>query len=350
MGEGPRPRLPCPALQPFSTDDSDGRAWTLPPPPPPRKRRRWLWGCLPALVVGVVLLIVAALLVARQQDGAIDRSPDGTVLPPNTVTTPVPGSTAVTSSCAITQGLITRECAVILPPGLPEGTKLPVVFLLHGLGDGPGTIRDAGAWTDAVLARRFMLVTPSGIASSWNAGDCCGIAKGTGIDDTSYLATLVEEIARRPDVETSRMYMAGFSNGGMMAYRFACVSDRLAGIASVSGTRVINCPPRQPLSILHIHGTADDTVPYQGGAGLVAAIMGVSFQPVPTMAEQVAADDGCTAPPSDRTDGDLTYEEWNGCGGGSRVELITIANWGHLWPLTGSLDATDEILSFFGIS
>ena len=40
----------------------------------------------------------------------------------------------------------------------------------------------------------------------------------------------------------------------------------------------------------------------------------------------------------------------NGCGGGSRVELITIANWGHLWPLTGSLDATDEILSFFGIS
>ena len=84
----------------------------------------------------------------------------------------------------------------------------------------------------------------------------------------------------------------------------------MAGIASVSGTRVINCPPRQPLSILHIHGTADDTVPYQGGAGLVAAIMGVSFQPVPTMAEQVAADDGCTAPPSARSTAAISRGRW----------------------------------------
>lgn len=320
------------------------------PPPPPAKRRRWLWwGCLPAVVVGIVVIVVAALLVARQQDGTIDRS-DGTVLPPDTVTSPVPGSTAVTSSCAFAQGLITRECAVITPPGVVEGTKLPVVFLLHGLGDGPGSVRDAGAWTDAVIERRFMLVTPSGIASSWNAGECCGIAKGTQIDDTGYLATLVEEIARRPDVDTTRMYMAGFSNGGMMTYRFACVSDRLAAMASVSGTRVITCPPKSPLPILHVHGTADETVPYEGGSGIVAAIMGVSFPNVPATMEQVAADDGCTGAPSERTSGDLTTKEWGGCAAGARVKFITIANWPHQWPLTGSLDATDEVLSFFGIN
>jgi len=319
-------------------------------PPPPKRRRRWLlWGCLPAAVVGLLLLALAAVLVSRQRDGTIDRS-DGTVLPPDTVTTPVPGSTAVTSSCNLTQGIVVRECAVILPPGLPEGTRLPVVFLLHGMGDGPGTVRDAGDWTNAVLARRFMLVTPTGFGSSWNAGDCCGIAKATGVDDTSYLATLVDEIGRRPDVDPSRMFVAGFSNGGMMAYRFACVSDRIAGMASVSGTPVIDCPPKRPLPVLHIHGTADDTVPYEGGSGLVAAIMGVQFAPIETAMDRIATDDGCTAAPSQRTAGELTYRDWSGCGGGARVEFVTIANWTHAWPLTGSLNATDEVLDFFGIT
>ena len=291
---------------------------------------------------------MAALLLARQNDATIEGN-NGTVLPPNAPTVPVPGSTAVTTSCAVTQGLVTRDCAIITPPDVPSGTKLPVVFLLHGMGDGPGAVRDAGAWTDAVIARRFMLVTPSGVANSWNAGLCCGIAKGTEIDDTSYLATLVDEIARRPDVDADRIYMAGFSNGGMMTYRFSCVSDRLAAIASVSGTKVITCPPKRPIPMLHIHGTGDDTVPYDGGAGIAAAIMGVTFPPVPTMVDQLATDDGCTAAPSKRTSGEVTIEEWSGCGAGARVRFVTIAGWPHQWPLTGPLDATDEVLNFFGI-
>ncbi|MFN8051723.1 MAG: PHB depolymerase family esterase [Acidimicrobiales bacterium] len=346
-------------MQPFSVNPQAGPpAHTGPPgaptppapPQPPKARRRWFWwGCLPAVVVVLVVLGVVAALLAYQRDSGVEQS-NGTVLPPNTVTTPVPDSTAVTASCAVQQGLITRDCAIITPPDVAAGTKLPVVFLLHGLGDGPVEVRGQGDWANAVVEHRFMLVTPSGVANSWNAGGCCGIAKATGIDDVSYLGSLVADIAKRPDVDPKRIYMAGFSNGGMMVYRFLCVgADLLAGAASVSGTKAIDCAPKRPIPILHIHGTGDETVPYRGGAGLVAALLGASFPPVPTMADGVAEDDGCTAPPTERTDGDVTTKEWSGCADGARVELVSIANWPHQWPLSGSLDATTEVLKFFGI-
>lgn len=304
----------------------------------------------------LVLLLAAALINAKNQErqGAA-RPPAATTTtssPPAADTPPtmnVPGSTAVTSSCAVSGGLITRECAVIVPPDLPAGTKLPVVVLLHGFTDGPGQVRDSGRWTEAVLERRFMLVTPAGIAGSWNAGACCGVAQATNVDDTSYLAGLILTISQRSDVDPSRIFLAGFSNGGMMTYRFACVSDQVAAIASVSGTRVITCNPKRPLPIMHVHGTADDTVPYNGGAGLAAAIMGVTFPPVPATMDAVAAGDGCTAPPTETVDGTVTTKVWEGCGNGAEVKFVTLAGGGHNWPLGGNFDGTHEVLNFFGI-
>lgn len=341
-------------LSEFSFSRPDGTSSSTPsnyqaPPPPRRPRRRWAWfGCLPAVLLAVVLLVVILLLVARQRDGEIERS-NGTVLPPNTVTTPVPDSAAVTATCAITQGLITRECAIITPPSVAAGTRLPVVFLLAGLGDGPVEVRGTGDWANAVVARNFMLVTPSGISNSWNAGTCCGIAKATEIDDVTYLSTLIDEISRRPDVDPARIYLAGFSNGGMMVYRMLCSTDRLAGAASVSGTKVVTCPSKKPIDLLHIHGTADDTVPYEGGAGIVATLMGVTFQPVPMMADSLSREEGCSSAPTETRGDGADTEEWDQCSGGTRVRLVTVTGGTHMWPLNGAVDATEEILDFFGI-
>jgi poly(3-hydroxybutyrate) depolymerase len=83
---------------------------------------------------------------------------------------------------------------------------------------------------------------------------------------------------------------------------------------------------------------------------VVASILGVSFQPVPTLLDKVAAEDGCPPAPTETTSGTLTTKEWDGCRDGARVKFITIANWPHQWPLSGALDATAEVLSFFGIN
>jgi polyhydroxybutyrate depolymerase len=49
-----------------------------------------------------------------------------------------------------------------------------------------------------------------------------------------------------------------------MSYRLACeLADRIVGIGVVAGTLgVDDCDPASPVSVLHIHGTADQYLPY----------------------------------------------------------------------------------------
>ena len=67
--------------------------------------------------------------------------------------------------------------------------------------------------------------------------------------------------------------MIGHSNGGFMAYRMACErADVIAAIASLAGLAAslpAACAPTRPVNVLHMHGTADDVVPYaSGGSGI----------------------------------------------------------------------------------
>lgn len=314
-------------------------------------------GCLPVVVVVALLLVAAVLVLASQSEDSADRG-SGATTPPSSAplttgpapTSPVPGSDAVASNCPEQSGLIQRDCGVFSPPGVGTGERLPTVVLLPGLGDSPMGVRSSGNWLDAVVDRRLVLVTPGGLFASWNAGACCGLANGTGIDDVSYLATLIDRIKQRPDVDPDRVFLMGFSNGGMMVYRYLCAAaDTIEAAASFAGPRMIDCAPNRPISMLHLHGTADETVPYQGGAGLIAALLGVSFSPVPQMAEAFAADDGCATAPVERTEGIVTTRTWTGCGGSAEVQLVTLAGWSHSWPLTPEVNGTDRVLDFFGI-
>ena len=65
----------------------------------------------------------------------------------------------------------------------------------------------------------------------------------------------------------ARVYATGMSNGAMMALRLGCQTNTFAAIAPVAGTLMTDCSHAQPTSVLQIHGTADDRVPYNGGPG-----------------------------------------------------------------------------------
>ncbi len=105
------------------------------------------------------------------------------------------------------------------------------------------------------------------------------------------------------------------------------------------------------MSVLTVHGKADDTVPY-GGNGLLGFQFGN-----PSVPERMAAwanRDGCDATPrTKRPHQGLTVERWDRCAGGTAVELYTIAGWGHEWPRAksatdpGRIDATRVVLNFF---
>jgi pimeloyl-ACP methyl ester carboxylesterase len=81
----------------------------------------------------------------------------------------------------------------------------------------------------------------------------------SGIDDVGFVAALIDAIGARVSIDRKQVFATGISNGGMMVYRLACeIPDKVAAVAPVAPPAIPqNCSPSQPVSIMHIHGTAD---------------------------------------------------------------------------------------------
>jgi polyhydroxybutyrate depolymerase len=153
---------------------------------------------------------------------------------------------------------------------------LPVVLVLHGGGGNPKNAEMMSGMSALADREGFLAVYPAGTGRffqrrllTWNAGNCCGWAMDEGVDDTAFLASLIERLIKDGRADPKRVFMTGMSNGAMMAQRFACErADLVAAIAPVAGQlNVEKCAPSRPVSVLMIHGKADRHAPYAGGAG-----------------------------------------------------------------------------------
>jgi polyhydroxybutyrate depolymerase len=192
-----------------------------------------------------------------------------------------------------------RNYSVLVPSGVAAGTALPVLLGIHG---GGGTARiNASTTLLSALAqeRKILVVYPEGTGAiqTFNAGSCCGGAQANNVDDVSYFGAVLDDIAARNTIDATRIYVTGFSNGGMMSYRLACaMSDRIAGIAAVGGAsgqfdqslnQYYSCNPARPIPVLHVHATNDRNYPYAGGYGV--GISNVDFYSVDsTIADWIA--------------------------------------------------------------
>jgi polyhydroxybutyrate depolymerase len=111
---------------------------------------------------------------------------------------------------------------------------------------------------------------------AWNATDACCGWNLNNVNDIGYIHAMVTEIESQHAIDPKRIFIFGHSNGGFMAHRLACDSaGRFAGIVSLAGAPWSDpkkCQPSAPIAMLQVHGTADTTVLYDGGApyGIVA--------------------------------------------------------------------------------
>ncbi len=166
---------------------------------------------------------------------------------------------------------VKREYIVYTPTSYNSEKALPVVFNFHGFG---GCATDHMKWADmrAVADRdTFLVVYPQGAGldgeAHWNPALLGGDNKSS-VDDLGFTEAMIEKISAEYSVDSSRIYAVGYSNGGMMAYGLAeQKSELFAAVASVSGA-MLDCPDSttHPMPILHIHGTNDYVIPYDGGS------------------------------------------------------------------------------------
>lgn len=266
------------------------------------------------------------------------------------------------SSHTLDSGGITRSFRLYRPAGLDAAA--PLVVMLHGgFGDGTQAER-AYNWDSQADSGHFVVAYPDGLHRAWNAGSCCGLPQRTGVDDVAFITAMVADIEARMPIDSRRVYATGMSNGAMMALRLGCQSTLFAAIAPVAGTLLTDCAGAQPASVLQIHGTADDRVPYGGGPGRASNVSDAPRVDGPSV-ESVNATwrsiDGC-AEPTVTVSGQVTTQV-AGCADGRTVELITVAGAGHQWPggvpsplaqrlgdlppPSNALDATATIWQFF---
>jgi pimeloyl-ACP methyl ester carboxylesterase len=106
---------------------------------------------------------------------------------------------------------------------------------------------------------------------AWNAGSCCA---PTSRDDVRYLVDVVHAVEATVPVDASRVYIVGFSNGGMMALDAVCSApDVFAAAGSVAGP-FLGSHCARPIW-RHLAAAPDDVVPPGGGIPAGLPSMGI---------------------------------------------------------------------------
>lgn len=262
----------------------------------------------------------------------------------------------------------TRTYRVHIPPTYDGTTLVPLVVVLHGGGGNAAAVEKQTGMSAKADQAGFIAVYPNGTGPledrrlTWNTWNCCGYAAQHNVDDVVFIRALVGQLARDERIDPARIFATGISNGGMMSYRLACeAADLFAAVAPVSGAlNTDTCTPGQPVSVIALHGTADENVPYDSGRG-TKSFPGTKptrdDRPVSYAIGFWTAFDQCDPLPQHAQTGNIVRDDYSGANGAA-VMLVTINGGGHAWPdgarlaafldpPTQEINATDAIWDFF---
>lgn len=238
-----------------------------------------------------------------------------------------------------------RTYSVHVPASYNKKTPLPVVLVLHG-GYGNAKYAEKQTWMSKTADKHgFIIIYPEALIGSynpeaklkyqhWNGGPRVDPKKSQNVDDVGFISAMLDKLERDFSVDSKRIYVAGISNGGTMAYRLACqLSDRIAAIAPVATNQLsIKCNPNRPVSIIHIHGEQDIFVPFKGGIG---PKLPDNWKPVDTTISKWAKRNACQRKMETEKSGHAACTTYTSCEDDSEVTLCIVRKHGHTWPGKG---------------
>lgn len=275
---------------------------------------------------------------------------------------------------AIEHGGLRRRYLLRVPAGHDHALPTPVVFMLHGAG---GTAEIAARATRFdVLADRegIIAVYPEAVRREpdrparfltnppiWNDGSGRGFAGRQNVDDVGFIWTVLNQIDSQRRVDRARVFVAGFSNGGSMAFRLGIeLADRVAAIAVVAGPLIADpIALMRPVPLIYVAGSADPLNPEQGGA--IRDPWGGTDEKPPLRSwpqRWAAALGSASSGEIVSQSGGVTTRSYPG--GAAEVLFLLVDGAGHVWPggegvlseriagpATKRLDATAAICDFF---
>jgi polyhydroxybutyrate depolymerase len=297
---------------------------------------------------GLLLASLAASGCARAA-----AQPAGPTLPnPPTFTYPaVPTRPVGDSERMLVVAGLERTYLLHVPPGVNPRSPVPLVLVFHGHRMDAEYLLAMSRFNDVADAAGFLVAYPNGTgpseALSFNAGLCCGSAAENNVDEAAFARRILADLEGTLAVDPARIYITGFSNGAILAYRLACeMSDTFAAFAPVDGNLMFGpCQPRQKVSLIHIQGLSDSSAPYSDedldpdtDPNILSVEGSVAFW---------ASVDGCSGFPAVEQEGIVTRTVYSSCARGIAVELISLKGIGHTWPPDSVFPASRTIWDFF---
>ena len=246
------------------------------------------------------------------------------------------------------------DVLVKVPESYSASEAHPLIILLHGYTSSGRNQDSYFQVSDLADDYGFLFAAPDGVREPsgnesrfWNASDACCNFFGVEVDDSEYVRSIIDEMKQRYNVDENRVFLIGHSNGGFMSFRMAYEhSDAVAAIASLAGANHMDQreAPENPVHILQIHGTNDETIGYQGGD-----IMDNRYPSALQSVRRWATYNGCSQDGMGRElrdleaslpgheSGVLKFEV--GCKPGGSAELWTIASGTHVPVLSATFAA-----------
>jgi polyhydroxybutyrate depolymerase len=257
-----------------------------------------------------------------------------------------------------------RSYLIHIPKNYDRAEAQPLVVALHGAFSTAEEMEEETGLSELADKEGFLVLYPNGITlfgwlQHWNAGHCCGRAMKDRVDDLGFVSMVIDEVREHFNVDPSRIYMVGYSNGGMLAYLFAAQKpETLAAVAVIAATigsrpspsePEVRIPPaRAPVPVMAVHGREDDSVPYEGGSLRNDGHLYVSVKestefwleanhvsPAPQREEMMA--------------GRVVKDRWGAPGSDQEVILYTLEGWKHTVPtkhFTKKLPGNDPLKDF----
>ncbi|MFC1722472.1 alpha/beta hydrolase family esterase, partial [Patescibacteria group bacterium] len=135
-----------------------------------------------------------------------------------------------------------RLYRIHLPKDYQVDNSYPLVVALHGVGDNPRLMEMYTGLSRKADEEGFIVLYPSGTKPkkfspiTWNAEICCGYSQEKQIDDIGFIESLINSVSEEYKVDRSRIYIAGYSNGGMLAHLLSLrMGNKIAATGVVAG-------------------------------------------------------------------------------------------------------------------
>lgn len=220
----------------------------------------------------------------------------------------------------------------------------PAVIVLHGATNDGALMRHRLRMTARARQHGVVMVYPNATGPFWADGSLSRSLPGTPGDDIAMLDGLIARLVADGIADPRAITLAGYSNGAMMAARYACErADRITGLVMLGGTMPLdaaeNCRPTRPLAVRLLFGTGDPVMRWDGRLSL-AGLMTIEHRlSVPDSFAFWQRANGCTGPIVESTlplreadEPPVRVEQATACRGGVATALYAIEGGGHRFP------------------